>query len=81
MGGTLGKSPLLPQISATDVKGGIHVQLAFVLPDLRKCYVLGMPDEPGGLMIEGGCTVFQRADAQGDREAATLGAEGTAGGD
>jgi hypothetical protein len=32
--GALGKGALLPQISAADMKGGIHIQLTFVLPDL-----------------------------------------------
>ena len=80
MCGALGKGALLPEILAADVKGGIHVKLAFVLPDLRKGYVLGMANEPGGLMIERGRSVFQRSDTKGDREAATLGAQGTTGG-
>jgi hypothetical protein len=50
--GAAGIGALLPQISAAHVKGGIHVQLAFVFPDLGKGYVLSVADEPGSLMIE-----------------------------
>ena len=81
MCGALGKGALLPEIPAADVKDGIHVKLAFVLPNLRKGYVLGVADEPGGLMIKRGRSVFQRSDTKGDWEAATLGAQSTAGGD
>ncbi len=79
MGATLGKDALLPQISAAYVKHSVYVQLPFVLPDLRKRYVLGVANEPGGFMIQGGRSLFQRTDAEDDRQAAALRAEGTAG--
>jgi hypothetical protein len=34
------------------MKGRVHVELALILPDLGKRDVLGMTEEPGGLMIQ-----------------------------
>jgi hypothetical protein len=50
--GALGKGALLPQISAAHVKGGVYVQLPFILPDLGKGYVLSVANKPGSLVIE-----------------------------
>jgi hypothetical protein len=50
--GTLGERAFLPQVSTADVQGGVHIELALVLPDFRKPNVLGMTDEPGGFVVE-----------------------------
>jgi hypothetical protein len=41
------------------VEHRVHVQLAFVLPDVREGDVLGMADEPGGLMVERGVPLIE----------------------
>jgi hypothetical protein len=63
---------LSAQISARNVERGFDVELAAVFPDLRKGDVLRMAHQPGGLMIERGCTVLQGADPEGYWQASTL---------
>jgi hypothetical protein len=67
------------EITAGDVEHGVHVQLAFIFPDFVKCDVLGVPDQPGGFMIQGSVPFFQRTNPKNDGDTATLGAERLAG--
>jgi hypothetical protein len=64
---------------AGNVEHGLDVQVALALPQLEKVDVLGVTQQPGGLVIEGIGTLLQLAHAQGDTEALALGAETPAG--
>jgi hypothetical protein len=63
---------------AGNVEYGLDVEVAFTLPQLEKVDVLGVPQQPGGLVIERIGTFLQLAHAQGDTEALALGAEAPA---
>jgi hypothetical protein len=60
--GTAGRAILHHEIPAGDVEDGIDVEVALVPPELAERDLLGMPEQPGCFMIEGGRPFFDLAD-------------------
>ena len=75
MGGAAGRTILHREIPAGDVEDGVDVEIALGPPQLAKRDLLGMPEQPGCLMIERGRPFLELADPQQDTEAAALGTE------
>jgi hypothetical protein len=55
---------------------GIDVQFAVTGPHLAERDALGVAEQPGGLMIQGGNALFQRTDPEEHVERLALTAEG-----
>jgi hypothetical protein len=51
---------------------GVYVQLSLVLPDVIEADVLGVPDQPGGLMIQGGVSLLESTHPKNDRHSPAL---------
>jgi hypothetical protein len=64
-----------PEIPTWDVQHRLDVELAPVFPDLGKGDVLGMAEKPGGLMVQGGVSLLERADPKGHGQAPALGTQ------
>ena len=56
---------LLLKKTARDVEHRIDVEVALTFPEIMKGDVPGVPEQPGGLVVEGFGPFFQRPDAQG----------------
>ena len=69
MGGTAGRAILHREVAAGDVEDGINVKIALGPPEVAECDLLGMPEQPGCFMIEGGRPFLQLADPQQHSEA------------
>jgi hypothetical protein len=53
-----GSAPVWLQETARDVQRSVDVKLTFIFPDLMEADVLGVTDEPGALVIQGGVPLF-----------------------
>jgi hypothetical protein len=62
------------------VEPGVHIEVAVAVPDLLERDSLGVAQQPGRLVVQGGRTFVKRPDAKGHPEAATVASHATAGG-
>ena len=67
-----GRHAIFSQITAGYVEHGVHVEIILVGPRLAEADLLGVPQQPGCFVIEGGGAILQRADPQGDAERAAV---------
>jgi hypothetical protein len=61
------------------VQRGIDVELTLIFPDIIEADVLSVPDEPGGLVIQGGVPLFESTHPEDDRYPPALRAESVTG--
>jgi hypothetical protein len=57
------------------VKDRVGIQVAFVGPEVLERDAVGVPQEPGRLVVEGGPSFLERADAEQNAEALALSAQ------
>jgi len=74
-----GATPILVQVLARDMEHRLDVEIPLAFPQLQEIDVLGVPEQPGGFVVERLGAFFQLADAQGDAEALALSTEAAAG--
>src|SRR5690606_37681315 len=79
VGGAALSASLLLQEAAAHVECGFGIQVAVTLPQLAEGDPAGMPEEPGGLMVQRSRSLRQGPDAQGDLEAGALTAQAETG--
>jgi hypothetical protein len=79
IGGAAGGAPLCLQEAAGDVERGINVKLTLIFPDVIEADVLGVTNEPGGLVIQGGVPLFERTHPKDDRYRLALRTESVTG--
>ena len=75
IGSAAGGVPFLVQEFARDVEDRFDVEIAFALPQLMEVDVLGMTEQPRGLVIERVRSFLQLSNAQRDAETLALNAE------
>lgn len=78
MGPTGAEPPAPLQVPAPDMEHRVDQEVAVPGPQVTEADVLGVPQQPGGLMIAAGGPLVQGADAKGDRDAEALGSESAA---
>ena len=65
---------------AADMKHGLHQKLGTLTPQRSEGDLLGVAEEPGGLVVQGIGAVVEGSDPQRDRQLPALGPEFAAGG-
>ena len=57
------------------MEDGVHIQFALILPDIGECDMLGVAQQPGGFVIEGGGPFFEGTDSQEHGNGSALGSQ------
>lgn len=73
--------PVLPQMTTGHMQRGFGKEALLLPPHPPEGDVLGVAQEPGGLVVEAGHAILESSDAKGHAESSALGAEGGAGRD
>jgi hypothetical protein len=80
MGSALRCGSVAPQVTAGNMEDGVNIQFTLILPDLGECDMLGVPQEPGGFVIERGGPFFQGTDSQEHGDGSAVGPQPLTGG-
>lgn len=66
------------QVPAGYMEHGVDIQLPLAGPDGTKRDSLGMAEQPGGLVVQGGLALLERTDPQEDGERLAVASHGSA---